>query len=134
MNTLSEYIIEKLKLDKDIKANIDSDNNYALDVIEIKDLNEIELIKKSLSIGKFLKGKEYRKSLDIYISERKKYMHIFRYSDSHKISISIVIDNSSKWPDMKAWKNGITFNELDDRSGIKELFNSFSEFLLNHIW
>lgn len=120
----SEYILEKLIIDDKIKKKSDVQD------IDIHTLDDLLRIKKNEDIlGKFLKGKEYKTALNIYFLDSHKYLHIFRYTDMHSLSISMVYNDNSDWPNEEEWSKSIQYNELDDRSSARNLFNSFWLFL-----
>lgn len=129
MNTLTNYIIEKLIIDNDVKVD-KSNDVFCIRLYELLQLYEKWNKKAKDKITRFLKGKEFESSIDIYITKYKKYLHIFRYSDQHKIDISIVYNDSHNWPDERQWaQDGVQYNELDDREKMENLFRKFYNFL-----
>ena len=130
MKKLNQFIIEKLKLSKN-----DIIKNFDIDDIDIKILDDLLEKKNKNILGKFLKGTEYKKSINICFLNSNKYLHIFRYSDMHYITLSMIYNDNSEWPKESEWSssNKIVYDELDDRSPIKNLFDKFYKFLKANI-
>ncbi len=124
MNNLSQYITEKLKINKDSK-NINDNSN---DMLVSYDIEELSLIgENQKQISRFLKGKDHLSALTIYFVKNKKYLHIFRYSDMHSIEISFVYKDNSNWPGTEEWLNdgNKIKSHLDDRDTMDNLFDDF---------
>lgn len=137
LNFTSESISlnERLKLNSNSKINrhnTETDSN--VDVINVKELNDLRYTINNHILNRFLKGTEHKSSLNICLINLHKYLHIHRYEDMHQIKLTIVCNNSIEWPNKEEWENNsIEYNELDDRSLMRNLVNNFYNFLKNTI-
>lgn len=137
LNFTSESISlnERLKLNSNSKINrrnTETDSN--VDVINVKELNDLRYTINNHILSRFLKGTEHKSSLNICLINLHKYLHIHRYEDMHQIKLTIVCNNSIEWPNKEEWENNsIEYNELDDRSLMRNLVNNFYNFLKNTI-
>ena len=130
MININTYITEKLQLNKDT-----SSKESHVDLLSISKLSDLELSDNKKFISRYLKGKDYRSSLNIYLSDIEKFIHIFRYSDMHHLELSLIYNDTIDWPDKNEWsaKNRIEYNDLDDRDNMNNLFNNFYNFLKENI-
>ena len=130
MKQINQYILEKLKINKDSQYK---ESN--IDLLPIHQIGDLELPNNKKVLSRFLKGKEYKNCMDIYLSDNKKYIHIFRYSDMHHLELSLIYNDNSKWPDENIWgsKDKLLYNDLDDRDNMNNLFNGFYKFLKENI-
>lgn len=130
MKELNTYIIEKLQLNKNSEAKESNIN-----LLSISKLSDLELSDNKKVISRYLKGKDHKSALNVYLLDTEKFIHIFRYSDMHHLELSLIYNDTIDWPDENGWssKNKIEYNDLDDRDNMNNLFNSFYNFLKENI-
>ena len=124
MKTLNNFLNEAL-IKKDTTLKTDD-----IDIISIKNLEDLHDKNNKSQLSRFLKGTTYQSDLNIYIISLHRYLHIHRYSELHQLSLTIVYDSSQLWPEADDWeKRSIVYDELDDRMPMKILFDKFYNYL-----
>ena len=127
MKTIINFINEKLKLNN---QSVLSTLNPNIDIVYVEELTDLLKKPNKHVLANFLKGTEYKSSLNICFTNLHKYIHIHRYDDNHRLNFTIVCNNSIKWPNKEEWENNsIEYDELDDRNSMRSLVNSFYNFL-----
>lgn len=126
MIDLDLYILEKLVIDKDSTVK----KIYAYQCV-IDDITKLCEPKYKKIIGQFLKGKIPNSGMDIYLKNNKKYLHIFRYTDTSMITVSVVYNDSADWPNEKDWSNAKRKEDLYKKEVMDSLWSKFYDFLKN---
>ena len=124
MKQIDAYITEKLHLKAGMDSNIE-EKFYGLK-IEADVLSGLCSSTNKKAISRFLKGTNGYNSLKICLDDI--YIHVFRYSDMHKLEITALASTRIKWPNEEEWKEGVVWN-ADDRMKMNDLFDDFYDFI-----